>query len=218
MNGTWRTGFGLVALAVVVCLALGGCLGKPSPVEEYLRVLGQGVGCAASGAVQPGTAAELNREIVAVKTFKASESLDRQAVMLAVGRVLTPSLRWYWEASPGPLSSQAIAGEINCSSHLAAVWPMRSGTRAAKVLAGQVTAFEVQTQGMQVRIAVRCQLWDGEEAKVLAVSDFESVAPVAALTSHAVAVSGASALAALSSQIRAWVEQGGVSAGTAQGK
>ncbi len=215
MSGIGRTGYGLVALAAFACLALGGCLGKPSPVEEYLRVLGQGGGCAASANVQPGAASGQNREIVAVKTFKASESLDRQAVMLAAGRVLTPSLRWYWEASPGPLSSQAIAGELNCSSRLAAVWPMRSGTKAAKVLAGQVTAFEVQTQGMQVRIAVRCQLWDGEETKVLAVRDFEAVAPVAELTSQAVAGSGASALATLSGQIRAWVELIGVPAGTA---
>lgn len=210
MNRCPHGGIPIALLAIMAFTALGGCLGKVAPVEEYLRVLGRGPGCeyVARGEQGGGTA----KEIIALKTLKVTESLDRQSVMLANGRVLTPSQRWYWEATPGMLFSQGIMRDINCSSRLAAVWPMRSSTKAARVLAGQVTAFEVQTRGMVVRASAQCQLWDGEETQVLAVHDFEATAPVSDLSAQTIADAGAAVLASISGDVRAWIE------GTAKAK
>jgi len=196
----------LALLAALLSGVLGGCLGKTGPAEEYLRVLGRSPNCDAAVTGAPAQVGRQGRITVALKTLKVSDSLGRQAVMLANGRVLTASQSWYWEAAPGMLVTQAVLRDINCSGRMAAVWPVRFSTKAAMVLAGQVTAFEVQTRDMHVRAGVHCQLWDGEESRSLGTRYFEATAPLAGLSAQAIADAGASVLERLSADVRTWVE------------
>lgn len=210
---SWRV-VGLAAL--LACLACGCSLGKAGPAEEYLRVQGRGPGCEQTKPGEPGEPGKTGlsgRTTVGLKTLRVSDSLDRQSVLLATGRVLSASQRWYWEATPSALITQAIMRDINCSGRLAAVWPMRSATRASMVLAGQVTAFEVQTQGMVVRAGMQCQLWDGDENTSLGTHDFEVTAPVSLISAQAIAEAGGAAVEKLSAEVRTWVE--GVAAASA---
>jgi len=197
-----------VAQALALALVLAGCLGRPGPVEEYLRVTGQPADCSQAA---PGKA----RVAVAVARIKSAEALDRQAVMLATGRVMSPSLRWFWEASPGRLFEQAVVGSLNCSEGLAAVWPVRSTTETPLSLTGTVTGFEVRQSSMKLEAVVDCQVWDGEGARMLASRSFTAEAPVAALDGQSIAEAGAKALASLGGETAAWV---GTVAGSQRGQ
>lgn len=190
-----------VLAAIIVAVALGGCsLGKPGPVEQYLRVTG--------GEEQPcdqsGVPAE-SRVVVAVRQVKAAEALDRQAVMLARGRVSSPSLRWYWEAAPGRLVEQAVVKGLACSPPLAAAWPARYTTEATYSLTGTVTAFEVQESSMALHVAFDCQIWDGEGTRLIDSRTFTAQAPVGQENAEAIAAAGTKALAVIGGDVGGWV-------------
>jgi ABC-type uncharacterized transport system auxiliary subunit len=187
-------------MTLPLVLVLAGCLGKVAPGEEYLKVLGPAKQCLDS---QNGQTARLS---VGIKEFKTSEALDRQAVMLAKGRVLTASSRWFWEASPGALFSQAMAQELACAPGLAAMWPLRWQSRPDLVLAGQVTAFEVHSESLSVSLAVSCQIWDGEESRSLGARDFAAEVKITGLTPEAIAQGAAQALGQTTGQAAAWLE------------
>ena len=179
----------------------GGCLGKVAPGEQYLNVLSQNKPCA-----------EIKSEIsqlpiVGVKKFKASPALDRQAVMMAEERVLTASTRWYWEADPGTLLSQAFASELGCSGDFTAAWPLRWRSRPDMVLAGQVTNFEVRLNKPRVAAAITCQLWDGDETKVLGEREFSVEVDMARITPQEIAQGASQALNTLTGQAVTWLRR-----------
>lgn len=183
--------------AVLAVVLLGGCLGKPGPVEQYLRVSPQAGGCADTQAVKAVS--------VGVKRFDTADALDRQSVMLAQGRVMSPSLRWYWEASPGEMIEQNLASAINCTPGLAAVTPVRSSSEVSFVVSGAVTAFAVQSEGRTLEVAVRVQLWEGSGGKALGASQFAATQPVQALDAASIADAGARAVAEVSASAAQWV-------------
>lgn len=194
LRGVW---WFVWALAILV---LGGCLGKAPPVEEYLSVRpATGEPCAQQAS--PGT-----RVTVALKSFKAVDALDRQAVLLGRGRVMRPSLAWYWEGPPARLVEQALVQGLSCSSGVAPVWPMRSTTRADGVLTGMVNAFWVDTESRTLHAAVQVQLWDEKQVAVLASKEIFVQSPVRSLDAQGVAEAGSEALARLSGEVSAWLE------------
>lgn len=178
-------------------LILSGCLGKAGPTEEFLRILGGDAPC--RQAVSGGTT------VVGVKNLKASETLERQAVLLARGRVLTPSPRWYWEAEPGRLATQALARSIGCRGSVAVAWPIRSTTRADAVVSGQVSVFEVREAERTMAVALTCQVLDGEERRILGTREFATVQPVAAFTAQGVAEAASTALTGLAGEAGEWI-------------
>lgn len=189
------------SVTVVLGLALlGGCIGKGGPVEQYLRVSGAEPCAQQSGPSQ-------GRLVVAVRTFKAAESIDRQAVMVARGRVSSPSLRWYWEASPAKLFEQAVARGVDCAPGLAAAWPVRSATEGGATLTGTMTVFELQENPLVLNAAGNCQLWDGEGAKLLASRQFTASVPVRSFEAQAIADAAAQALSSMGTQAGAWLSE-----------
>jgi len=186
-----------VASALLLLPLLGGCIGKSGPVEEYLRV-GAGADC------QQQAAPAKDRVVVAVRQFKAAESLDRQAVMVARGRVSSPSLRWYWEAAPGKLFEQAVVRGLNCAPGLAAAWPVRSNTEAGLSITGSVTVFEIQEQPLALNASAACQLWDGEGARMVDSRAFTASVPVKALDAQSIADAAAKALESMGSEAGSW--------------
>lgn len=190
------------SLILVASAFLGGCLGKPGPVEEYLRVGGGDTGCTQD--VQD-TRAGKSRVAVALRQVKSADALDRQAVMLARGRVMSPSLRWYWEASPCRLAEQALVRAVNCTPGLAAIWPVRSTTEAPLSMTVSLTAFEVQEQPAVMNAAMDCQVWDGSGTKLLVARTFSVQVPARALDAQSIAEAGSRALSGLSSEAAQWV-------------
>ena len=187
------------SLILAASAFLGGCLGKPGPVEEYLRVGGGDAACAQE--MLTGKA----RVAVALRQVKSADALDRQAVMLARGRVMSPSLRWYWEASPCRLAEQALVRAVNCTPGLAAIWPVRSTTEAPLSMTVTLTAFEVQEQPPVMNAAMDCQIWDGSGTKMLAARTFSAQVPARALDAQAIAEAGSKALSGLSGEAAQWV-------------
>lgn len=188
-----------LALALAASAFLGGCLGKPGPVEEYLRVGGGEAGCAQE--TQTGKA----RVAVALRQVKSADALDRQAVMLARGRVMSPSLRWYWEASPSRLTEQALVRAVNCTPGLAAIWPVRSTTEAPLSMTVTLTSFEMQEQPPVMNAGMDCQVWDGTGTKLLAARTFSVQVPARALDAQAIAEAGSKALTGLTGDAAQWV-------------
>lgn len=188
------------AAALIVLLVLAGCIGKAGPVEEYLRVSAGGDGC--PEAARPAGP----RALVGVKTFKATDALERQAVMLATGRVMSASLRWYWEAAPARLFEHSLYGALACSARLSPVWPVRSGTEAAMTVTGQVTEYEVETQSKTLRAALDLQAFGADGAHQLGAKRFAVSVPIAALDAGSIADGGHRALTDLSAKAAAWLE------------
>lgn len=191
-----------LALALAASAFLGGCLGKPGPVEEYLRVGGGDTSCAQG--VQDARTGKA-RVAVALRQVKSADALDRQAVMLARGRVMSPSLRWYWEASPCRLAEQDLVRAVNCTPGLAAIWPVRSTTEAPLSMSVTLTSFEVQEQPPVMNAAMDCQVWDGSGTKLLAAQSFSVQVPARALDAQAIAEAGSAALSGLSGDAARWV-------------
>jgi ABC-type uncharacterized transport system auxiliary subunit len=184
-----------LGLSLVV---FGGCLGKPGPVEEYLKVSTRG-DC--GGMVNHSKALT----IVGVRQFKSADALDRQAVMLARGRVLNPSLRWYWEATPAKMFEQAVAGALNCTPSLGAAWPTRSTTEAAYTLTGTVSGFEVEEKNLVMSVSINCQLWDGKNVNMIGAREFSNKQQVQRMDAQSIAEAGANALSGISAEVGAWV-------------
>lgn len=189
----------MMPLALGAAVFLGGCLGKPGPVEEYLRVGGGDAPCARE--LETGKA----RVAVALRQVKSADALDRQAVMLARGRVMSPSLRWYWEASPCRLAEQALVRAINCTPGMAAIWPVRSSTEAPMSMSVTLTSFEMQEQPPVMNAAMDCQAWDASGTKMLAARSFAIQVPARALDATSIAEAGSKALSGLTSEAAEWM-------------
>ena len=204
-----------VVALVLLCaglFCLSGCLGKAGPVEEYLRVGGGESVCAGAGQnpsqageAVPGAAAK-TRVLIAVGKMKTSEALDRQAVMLATWRVLTPSSRWYWEASPGKLFQEALTRALNCSNEVAAVRPVHASTEADFVITGFVEGFEVRRDEKLLTASVDIQVWDRDGERMIASRAFATAASLASIDAQSIAVAGARALDGLGAETAGWVE------------
>jgi ABC-type uncharacterized transport system auxiliary subunit len=141
-----------------------------------------------------------------VGKVKTSESLDRQAVMLATGRVLTPSSRWYWEASPGRLLEEALTRALNCSNAVAAVRPVHASTEADFVITGFVGGFEVRRDEKRLTASVDIQLWDREGERLIASRAFATAATLTSIDAQSIADAGARALDGLGAETAGWVE------------
>jgi len=185
-------------LAVAGVLLLAGCLGKSGPVEEYLR-LGQAGACAES--LQGGA-----RTGVGLRKLRTVEALDRQAVMLAQGRTMSPSQRWYWESPPGRMVETALAQALDCSDKVAAVWPVRYDSSWSVGLTGSVERFEVLAQEKTFAAAVAFQAWDARGGTLLGSRTVAVSEPLDALDAQAVARAGATAMKRLGQETRAWIE------------
>lgn len=189
-----------VCLAMV--LVLGGCLGAVPPVEQYLRVTADGAGC---GGASPD-AADVSAQPVAFVPLKALDNLDRPAVLVADGSVLTPSLRWYWEGSPQSVMTAVLTRMVNCQTGVAGVLEYRPRVAHQAVLTGTVTAFNVQRQGRLRFVAgIRLDVWTRDSKTLVASREFAAQADMAGETAAAVAQAASEAAAAVASEACTWL-------------
>lgn len=191
----------LAALCLFGLLTLPGCVGRSGPSAIYLQV---GRPAATQAASQGETRGKL---AVAVGRIGAVEALDRQAVMLAKGRVMIPSQHWYWEDTPGRLFERSLADSLNRTSGLTAVWPLRWTSHPRLTLSGTVTAFALDEGAHRLSVTLECQLKAGEDGREQDTRTFEASVPVSTVEPQALAEAGAKALATVSDEAAAWVER-----------
>jgi len=190
----------LFIVVAAVCLCMTGCLGKPPPIEQYLRVGSEATACA--GAEQAGKSV-----VVAVRPFSALDNLDRQAVLVADGRVLVPSMRWYWEGSPEAIVTSSVTAGINCLPGVGAIFPYRPRLAHDAAISGTISAFNIQEKGgLRFQVGLRLELWSANFDGLLASGEIVAEVPIAGLDASSVADAAAAALADAADQAAKWLE------------
>jgi cholesterol transport system auxiliary component len=199
MNGKIRLGRLAVLGMIVACLA--GCLGKPPPVERYLRVRLEASPCQGE--------ANQDRVALGMKALKALDNLDRSAVLTARDRVLTPSLQFYWEGSPIDIVGQALRQGIECQSTRFAPVDYQPRVAHEGVLTGQITAFNVEeTNGGRFTISLHLELWSKNSGARVSVGDFNAYAPLENFEGDTVARAATDALGRIVPKVVAWLDDG----------
>lgn len=194
---------------ISACLAglflLTGCLGSVPPVERYLRVETVATGCAEGRA----NAAAAKPVVVAVMELTALDNLDRPAVLVADGNVLVPSTRWYWEGAPQDVVGAGIIRAVNCLPDVAGVLKYRPRVEHQAVLAGSVTAFNVQRKnGLRFVAGVRLEIWTKDARRLVASREFRAEIPVASETPEAIADAASQAVSDIAAAAADWLAKG----------
>lgn len=207
MKRALRTAWILAGLAMAVVLV--GCLGSAPPVEQYLRVEPAPSPCGKISAV-PGRA---DHGVVAFKELRALDNLDRPAVLFADGSVLAPSLRWYWEGTPGSVMTMAVTQAVACLPGVTGVAAYRPRVGHDALMSGEVTAFNVQKQGgLRFVAAVRMEVWTRDQMRLVARGEFRAEVPMPGETAADIATAATTACGDIGRDVAAWMsaEKGGV--------
>jgi cholesterol transport system auxiliary component len=194
-----RLGHLAVMGLVVACLA--GCLGKPPPVQRYLRVQLDSAPCQSEANAQ--------RAPLGMKPLAALDNLDRTAVLTARERVLTPSLQFYWEGSPIDIVGQALRQGIECQATRFAPVDYQPRLSNDGVLSGQITAFNVEeTNSGRFVISLHLELWTKNSKTRVSVGDFNAYAPLENFEGESVARAASDALGRIIPKVVAWLDDG----------
>lgn len=196
-----RNNFHLPAfLAVlIICLSLSGCVGGKVPVEKILRISPATV--ATSSTVKPGDA------LIVLRTLEAFPALERSAVMVAEGNVLSPSSRWFWEGTPATMITASLASGLQQLESMAVIWPERSRMRHTAILSGRVEAFEVQrAPHKQMVVRLRLSLWKDRGRELLATFGAGSRVPLTSLSERTIAAAAVTAMAEVNEQVALWLQ------------
>lgn len=194
----------LASLGLVIISCIGG-----APRQHFLSLSDTGAAICEGG--EQGSAAP--RFVIAVKDFESLPSLDRTSVLIASGRVLTPSHSWYWEGPPAEILTMAAAGGISNSMTIASAWPYRPRVERDGLISGRVLAFAAElSEPARFRAAVRVELWDGRGGEKLAENVFEverelpGFGPAKLGDPDVLARAAGGAVCGLGEKIRTWLE------------
>ena len=184
----------------MACACLAGCLGKPPPVERYLRVRLENPPCQGESVQQ--------RAPLGFKPLKALENLDRTSVMTAQGSVLTPSLQFYWEGAPQDIVGQLLRQGIECQSTKFTPVDYQPRVEHQGVLSGQVTAFNVEENGGgRFVVTLHLDLWSKNSGARVATGDFTAYAPLEDFKGETVANAASNALGRIMPKFIAWLDE-----------
>lgn len=205
--------FTLLCLAAFCALATG-CVGGKVPSEQILRIT--------QGAASPGTRAQaeaLNaapavaaRPLLVMDDLAAFPALDRSAVMLAHGRVLTPSTRWYWEGAPAAITSASIAAALQGMPEFTIVWPYRNRMEHQGMLTGRVEAFEARPDSREMYVSVRMSLWTPRGRQLLDTQLVQATQPLASVSAQGIADAAGRCMAQITTGVAEWLRTGGLKA------
>ncbi|MFV0348826.1 MAG: ABC-type transport auxiliary lipoprotein family protein [Halodesulfovibrio sp.] len=221
-SGAYRThcnaaprGVSLAAVLLLTAMLVAGCVGSKIPSEQILRIAPR-----QAAAVQTNStgsyAHRFGGPLILMENFESFPALDRSAVMVARGNVLTPSTRWYWEGAPASIATASIASALQSSPEYTLVWPARNRQEHQAVLTGRVESFEVREQESEMVISLRMALWT-ERGKVLLLTRSVDVhEPLSAMTPQAIADAASKGMASASQAVGAWLKAEGLQAIAAQ--
>jgi len=187
-----------------LCLAYG-CFGGPGPAEKYLR-LSPGAQDVRKDA-QAADSDSDGRLTLAIKEMTGLPALDRTAVLLADGPVLTPSTTWYWEGTPADVLAQALVDGLSRSSAYRVVWPYRPRVSRKAQVSGRVLSFEVRPGGGRFfTLAFHLDLWDAQGKMWLAGKTFQGRREIQGFSAGTVAEAASLAVASAVQDAVAWLE------------
>ncbi|MDY7001572.1 MAG: ABC-type transport auxiliary lipoprotein family protein, partial [Thermodesulfobacteriota bacterium] len=201
MNRFAHTALAACALAFL-CLAYG-CFGGSGPAEKYLRLSLE----TQNAREQAQTADGDGRLVLAVKELAGLPALDRTAVLLADGPVLTPSTTWYWEGTPADVLTQALVHGLSRSSTYRVVWPYRPRVSRKAQVSGRVLSFEVHPGGERFfTLAFHLDLWDAQGKIWLAGKTFQGKQETQGLSAKTVAEAASQAVSSAVRDAVGWLE------------
>ncbi len=188
-------------LLLLSIIFIGGCIGGKSVETSYLRV--------GSNSSLKTDCEKVRSDLptVAVKRFTSLPALDREAVILASGPVLTPDYRWSWEGTPSEIFDAATGPALGCMKNYEIITPYRPGADRDLLLSGEVLSFEVQQSGANIfKGAVRYSLWDESGKRLLGRKFIEASVPIKKLNGRDIAVAASAALDSIMEQTAAWID------------
>ncbi len=194
MGGMW----------VLLVLLLAGCIGGKVPSEQILRISSDSKPIVISRQEKADQAIE-NAPLVVMEDLTAFPALDRNAVMLSHGRVLTPSSRWYWEGAPAAITGACIAASLQGRTEVTLVWPYRNRLEHQAMLTGRVEAFEVRTDAMEMLVRIRLALWTPRGRSLLLTRVLTSAMPLRSVAAQDIAEAASRCMQELSGAAADWL-------------
>lgn len=195
-----------ILLAALCASVLAGCVGGTVPSEQILRIDQPDKGQYA------GESRHFSGPMILMENLDCFPALDRSAVMLARGNVLTPSSRWYWEGAPAAITSASIASHLQSLSEFTLVWPSRNRLEHEAMLTGRVEAFEVREQDSVMKISLHMSLWTERGKRLLLTHAVEVKEPLSTLSPQAIAQAASKGMATASKRIGEWLRTEGLKA------
>lgn len=209
----------LVAVFLLAAVMISGCVGSKIPSEQILRIAPRQAAAMQANSTGDGTLGTSHRfggPLILMENFESFPALDRSAVMMARGNVLTPSTRWYWEGAPASIATVSIASSLQANREYTLVWPARNRQEHQAVLTGRVERFEVREHESEMVISLRMALWT-ERGKVLLLTRSVDVhEPLSAMTPQAIADAASKGMASAAQSVGEWLKTEGLQAIAAQ--
>lgn len=197
-----------ILLVALTCFLLSGCIGGSVPQEQILRIAHET--SKASGASEE--AGGFSGPIIVMEDMDSFPALDRSAVMVAAGNVLTPSTRWYWEGAPAAITSASIAARLQEERSYTIVWPMRNRLEHQAMLTGRVEEFEASSADKDMHIALRMSLWTPRGGKLLLTRIVRASRPLAAVSAEGIARAASLCMTDITGEIALWLRTDGITA------
>ena len=190
-------------LASLVCaLLLAGCLGGTGPKEQLLRLDAAG-DCPEHGGGTPVA-------LIKVRQVRSLPGLERRALLIRQGDVLSPSVEVFFEGQPAELVERALTAQLLCAERLGLAWPRGPRSGADLLLGVDVTAFEYRRAeaGGSGAFAIQAglTLWGAKGRTAVARTQVAAEHFVSGPGAQGVAEAADAALADVATQAVAWLE------------
>lgn len=188
---------------MLLCISLAACAGRGGPAEKLLRV---DTGISFRSQSDPYCAENpmLHLRLYEVGTLPG---LNRTAVLVAKGNVLTPSATWYWEGTPAALFTQALENATANNPYYDISAHPRSRNDLSGIVRVAITAFEVVAEApYRVRGSARIELWTADEATRIDITGITVEEPVERMEADLIAKAASEVLGKMSGRTRAWLE------------
>ncbi|MFV0423016.1 hypothetical protein [Oleidesulfovibrio sp.] len=192
-----------VLCMLLLCISLFACGGRGGPREKLLRV-DTGSIFRPQSETYCADNTMLHLRLYEVGTLAG---LNRTAVLIAKGNVLTPSTTWHWEGTPPTLFTQALENETANNPYYDISAHPRSRNDLSGILRVSITAFEVVAEApYKVRGGARIELWTADETSRIDMTALTFEEPIERMEGDLIAKAASQVLSKLSGQTRAWLE------------
>ncbi|GFM38513.1 hypothetical protein DSM19430T_31970 [Desulfovibrio psychrotolerans] len=147
-----------------------------------------------------------------LENMSSLPALERSAVMISHGSVLSPSSRWYWEGTPAEITASAVAAALEGATDYTLLMPWRGRLAHDATLTGRVESFEFRQQESVLRIRVRFSLWAPRGTHLLSGHVAQAQYPVAEAQAQRIAEAASHGMAEITASVHHWLATEGVAA------
>ncbi len=189
-------------LACLLSLLVTGC-GTASSQEHLLRINRM------DSFMAPARISTPESPVYRIRLYETGTlpGLNRAAVLIARGNVLTPSSKWYWEGVPATLFTQALERQAADNPQYEISSSPRSRSELHGVLRMSIRAFEVVAESpYKVRGAVQMELWTPDERRRLGMAGLTAEKEIAHMEAGYIIEAASEVLQSIANQSMAWLE------------